>query len=328
MFCKQCGTQMAGGEKFCPGCGAPVDAPPAPAVPTPAPVAPAPAPMAPPPVPVAPVAPSPAPAAGNPLALRSGPLFLTAVICMSVVVLFQLISIFTSIGTMGQMSEAMDMMGMGDAGGALTGVSVLTILVSLGTLAIAAVILVGLWMTYASGLGGGKAPMLDRGLKMIRGGVMAQMIYLIVVLSFAVLIFLLAAIVGGTMAGSIGSYDYYDYYEYRSAAAGLGAATAIIVVMLVFLVGFGALMIAFYVKARAAAGYALTTAGTGRVTGVPSMFLVVMCFVIGGFGLLGALLGGAVLGVMYVLSAMASAAASILFGVVALQYRNRALAAG
>ncbi len=327
MFCKQCGAQMAGDAKFCPGCGAPVDGPSVPVAPAPAPVAPTPAPVAPAPAPVAPVYAAPAPAAGNPLALRSSPLFLVAVICMSVVALFQLIGIFTSVGTMGEMSETMDMMGMGEASGALAGVGVLSTLVSLGTLAITAVILTGLWMTYASGLGEGKPPMLIRGLKLIRGGVMAQMIYLIVVLAFVAIIFLMAAIVGGTMAGSMSSYDYYYDYD-RAAAAGMGAATAILVLALVFVLGIGALMIAFYVKARSAAGYALTTASTGKVTGVPSMFLAVMCFVVGGLGLLGTLMGGVVLGVMYLLNSLASVAANILFGIVALQYRNRAMAVG
>ncbi len=185
---------------------------------------------------------------------------------------------------------------------------------------------VGLWMTYASGLGEGKPPMLIRGLKLIRGGVMAQMVYLIVVLAFVAIIFLLAAIVGGTMASSISSYDYYYDYD-QAAAAGMGAATAILVLALVLVVGIGTLMIVFYVKARAAAGYALTAASTGKVTGAPSMFLIVMCFVVGGLGLVGTLMAGAALGLMYIFNALASVAADILFGIVALQYRSRALAA-
>ncbi len=324
MFCKQCGAQMAGDAKFCPSCGAPVDGPSAPA---PAPVAPPPAPVAPIPAPAAPVYAAPAPAAGDPLALRSSPLFLVAVICMSVVALFQVIGMFTSIGTMGQMSEAMDLMDMGDASGAFAGVGVLTILISLGTLAITAVILTGLWMTYASGLGEGKAPTLIRGLKLIRGGVMAQMVYVIVVLAFCAIILLLAAIVGGTMASSMSSYDYYYDYD-RAAAAGFGAATAVFVLVLVLVAGIGALMVAFYVKARAAAGYALTAATTGKITGVPSMFLIVMCFVVGGLGLLSTLMGVTLLRLTYLLNTLAAVAANILFGIVALQYRNRALAAG
>ncbi len=318
MFCRKCGAQMGGDEKFCPNCGTPVEA--APAVPTPTPVAPAPAPA---PAPVAPA--SAAPAARGPLDLRSHPLFLVAVICASVVALFQVIGMFTSVGSLSEMSDAMDMMGMGDMSGVLSGAGAVSILIALGTLAITAVVLTGLWMTYASGLGEGDGPMLNRGLKLVRGGLMAEMIYMIVLLSILAICFLMFAIMGGSMSGA-SYYDYfdYDYYDYKAAS---GALTAAGIIGLLVVAAIGTLMVIFYVKARQGVSYALTTAETGKVTGAISMFVPVMCFVLAGLALLGVLMSGSAMGVLSVLNTLVDCAAYILFGIVAVQYRSRALAA-
>ncbi len=311
MFCRKCGAQMGGDEKFCPNCGTPVDAPPV--VPTPTPVPPTPA-----PAPVAPVE-------RNPLDLRSHPLFLVAVICASVVALFQIVGMFTSMGALSAMGDSLDMLNMGEMTDMLSGVGAVSILISLGALAITAVVLTGLWMTYASGLGEGDGPMLNRGLKLVRGGLMAEMIYMIVLLSILAICFLMFAIMGGSMSGG-SYYDYfdYDYYDYKAAT---GAITAAGIIGLLLVAGIGTLMVIFYVKARQGVSCALTTAETGRITGAVSMFVPVMCFVVAGLGLLGVLMSGSAMGVLAVLNTLVDGAAYILFGIVAVQYRSRALAA-
>ncbi len=273
MFCKKCGAQMDDGAKVCPNCGASMEA-------------------------KAPVV------AGGPVEkARTNPLFLAAVICMSVVALFQLIGVFQGSG---QMGSVLDMAGMG-------GVNALMTLVSLIALAITAVILVGLWFVYVSGLNSAQAPLLAKGLHLTNIGVLAQMIYMIVVLGFAALAMLIVIIGGGSIAG-----------QYSSDAG--GAVAAVGVVGLLILGGIGALMVIFYLKVRTCVQMAETTVATGKLTGVPPMFVPVMCFVLGGLTVVSALMSQGAGGVA-LLNSLASAGAYILFGIVAMQYRNENMAA-
>lgn len=262
MFCKKCGAQMDDSAKVCPSCGAGVVA------------------------------------AGGPVEkARANPLFLAAVICMSVVALFQLIGLFQG----GQTVSVLSSVGAGSAGAVM-------ILVSLIALAITAVMLVGLWFVYVSGLNSANAPMLGKGLHLVNIGVLAQMIYMIVVLAFAALAMLVVIIGGGAIAGEIDS------------DAG-GAVAALGVVGLLLLVGFGALMVIFYLKSREAVKMAETTVATGTLAGVPAMFVPVMCFVWGGLTVVRMLMSMNS-GALTLLNNLASAGAYILFGIVALQYRN------
>lgn len=314
MFCRMCGSQMGEDEKFCSNCGAPAGetttAPAAPEVPV-TPVAA--------PVPVAPVAPAPvAPVAGNPLLkARSNPLYLAAVICLSVAAAFQLIGVFTTMSMLAAYWDDFYYMSEASANGAMIGFA----LSALAGVTITAIILIGLWMVYASGVGQGKAAGLTRGLKLLRGGVLAQMIYTIVILALAALVILVAVIMGSSMS----VYDFDDYYYgYGSRAAG-GAIAAVGVMILLLLAGMGALMIVFYVKARTALGHALAEAQTGKATGAPSMFVIVMCFIIAGCMVLLMLTNNFSNG-LGIINNLATIAANILFGVVALQYRNQVLA--
>lgn len=315
MFCRQCGTEIGPNDKFCPGCGAIL------AAPAPAPVA----------------GSYIAPAPGNPL-LKTGasPLFLIAVICASVSALLQVISLFVSIGTMRDYVDYMEWLGVDrDTIAVMNGTQVVSIVVALGTLVITAILLIGLWMTYAGSVGQGKLSRLATGLKLVRGGVLAQMIYMIVALAFLAIALLLLAILGGTLGSVIdgyGSYYSYDYYEYQSAQAAASMVTVIGVVGLLLALGLGALMVIFYLKAHKAAGYALATAQTGVVAGAPSMYLIVMCFISGGLSLVALLMllafsFVAEVTVLMVLSLLVAAVQPVLFGVVALQYRGRVLAA-
>ncbi len=273
MFCKKCGAQMDDSAKVCPSCGASTEA-------------------------KAPVV------AGGPVEkARANPLFLAAVICMSVVALFQLIGVFQGGG---QMGSVMDAAGMGGANALMT-------LVSLIALAITAVLLVGLWFIYVSGLNSAQAPLLGKGLHLTNIGVLAQMIYMIVVLSFAVLGMVIVAIGGGAIAG-----------QYSADAGGALAAAGIVGALL--LGGVGALMVVFYLKARAAVQMAESTVAAGKLTGVPVMFVPVMCFVMGGLTVV-TMLTSMGAGALTLLNNLASAGSYILFGIVALQYRNENMAA-
>lgn len=304
MFCRMCGSQMGEGEKFCSNCGAPVSET------TTAPAAPE--------VPVTPVAaPVPAaPVAGNPLLnARSSPLYLAAVICLSVAAAFQLINVFTTFSALFSYGDYY----MSDA--SVSGAMIGFTLSALAGLTITAILLIGLWMVYASGVGQGKEANLVKGLKLVRGGVLAQMIYTIVILALVILLALVVVIMAQDIAAS-----YYHYYSYREAS---GAVAAVGVIMMLLAAGTGALMIVFYLKARTALSHALAAAQTGTATGVPSMFVIVMCFVIAGFTvlfLLANLTNGSAGGGIAVVGNLASIAADILFGIVALQYRNQVLA--
>lgn len=302
MFCKKCGTQLGQDDRFCPGCGAPTAE--APAAYT-------------------------APAPGNPLlAQRSNPLFLAAVICESAMAVFTLINLFVVLSSFGMVGSYMSVMGVDRDVARMTSsmidtMSIFVTVAVLGSLAIMAVILTGLWMTYASGLSRGKPSTLVRGLKLVRGGVLAEMVYMIVGLSLMALGCLLLISVGGMMNASYDSYMYYpsDYAEGKAAA---GLLTTMGLVILLFVAVLGVLMVIFYVKARRTVGFALDTAQTGKVTGLPSMYMAVMCFILGGFSLLSLFLGSA--HVLSVISTLVGAASYILFGIVALQYRSKAAA--
>lgn len=317
MFCRMCGSQMGEDEKFCSNCGAPASETPAAPVAPEVPVTPVAA-----PAPVAPVAPAPvAPVAGNPLLkARSNPLYLAAVICLSVAAVFQLINVFTTLSALfSYWNDSYYYMSEASANGAMVGATVS----ALGALTITAIILAGLWMVYASGVGQGKATSLTRGLKLVRGGVLAQMIYMIVILALVALVVLVMIIMGGSMS----AYDFDDYYYSYSYREAGGVIAAVGVVFLLILAGVGALMIVFYVKARTALGHALAEAQTGKATGAPSMFVPVMCFIIAGCTVLLLLANNSSAGGgIAVVSNLATIAANILFGVVALQYRNQVLA--
>lgn len=304
MFCKNCGAQMADTDKVCASCGTPVagasEPAPAPA-PTPAPTpAPAPARVKTPPV-------------GGPLEpARANPLFFAAVICLSVVAFFQLIGMIQGIGSMGQLGEILSMAG---AGGVGDGLSAIFVLVSLISLAIIGVTVAGLWLTWVSGLDGTKAHLMPLGLKMIWAGILAKLIGDSIVLGLVEIVLLIGAIAGGSYAGSWES----QFYGHSSYAA---SATGAMVLAFILLAAVMALMIIYYVKVLKTVKEAQTSVATGKLAGVPSMFVAVVTFVIAGFSLLGLLFGG--LGnAMGALNTLASIGANVLFGIVMIQFRSQ-----
>lgn len=303
MFCRKCGAAVDEGETICPGCGAPVGVP---SAPVPAPVAPAPA---------APVVKSPLQAA------CSSPMFLAAAICLSVTAVFQLIAMFTSTGTVGQISVYLDLVDdarLGEASGTLMGMGILYLLIALGLLAVTAVTLTGLWMTYVSSRAADREPGLIRGLRLVRGGALAEMVCTIVGLSFLAVVFLVVAIMGGCISsGAL----YLDSDEMVAGAL----LTAVGVVGLILMIGTGAVLTVFYLEARAALGNALATVKDQTAAQAPSLFLIVVCFVLGGLSLVNMLLTGFA-GGFRIVGTMAGITADILFGLVAVRYRRSVLA--
>ncbi len=296
VFCKACGAMVNEGETACPVCGACVNEPPAPVL--------------------APAAPGPV----DPLlAARSGPLFLSAVICLSVLFLFRIVSAFTTVGAVDRYLDRLDVGANAMFAGARVGV----ILGAVGDLAIAAVILTGLWMVYASGAGEGRPGELTRGLKLIRVGVLVDMIVMIAGMAMLA-VFLLSTIIAGTTTvflgagltgGSLAGMDEEFLTVACLAFAALG--------LLMLAVGAAIAKTVFYLKIRAALGGALTTARTGESAGTLGMYVPVMCFVLAGWtGLL--VLMGVTTGLLPILDAFVESAAYILFGLVALHYRDLA----
>ncbi len=287
MFCKNCGAQMDDTDKVCASCGTPVGGDSAPA-PTPAP---APARVKTPPV-------------GGPLeSARANPLFFAAVICLSVVAFFQLIGMIQGVGVVDTLAS----MGAGSLG-------TMTVLVSLIALAITGVIVAGLWLAWVSGLDGAKAHLMPLGLKMIWAGVLAQLIYLSILLGLAEIVLLIGAVAGGSYANSWES----QFYGYSAAAS---SATGIMILAFILVAAIMALMIIYYVKVLKTVKEAQTSVATGKLAGVPSMFVVVLTFVVAGLSLLGLLFGGFG-NAMSALNSLAGIGANVLFGIVMLQFRN------
>ncbi len=297
MFCKKCGAAVNEGETACPVCGASVCEPPPP-VPAPA-----------------------APVARDPLsATRSGSLFLAAVICLSVMLLFRIVDIFT---TLGALDHYLDRLDLGEVNAMLTGARVGAVLGAVGDLAIAVVILAGLWMMYAAGED--RPGELTRGLKLVRGGILVDMVVMIAGMAMLA-VFLLSMVIAGTTTVFLGAGltggSLAGLEEEFLTVAGLAFAA---LGLLLLAVGAAIAKTVFYLKARAALGRALTAAQGGESAGGLGLYVPVMCFILAGWTSLLVLLG-VTTGLLPILNAFVESAAYILFGLVALQYRDLAKA--
>ncbi len=240
------------------------------------------------------------PAVGGPLeSVRANPLYLAAVICLSVVAFFQLIGMIQGAGA----SDMFAALGAGSLGA-------VTVLASLVALAITGVIVAGLWLCWVSGLDGSKAHLMTLGLKLLWPGVLAQLIYMGVTLGLTEIMLLIAAI-------GVGSYAGYGY-EYGSMAS---AATGVMVVTFILVAAILALMVVYYIKVLKTIKEAQVSDATGKLAGVPSMFVVVVTFVVAGCQLLTLLTSGFA-GGLNVLNSLAGIGANVLFGIVMLQFRN------
>lgn len=254
MLCKQCGRELDPGERVCPQCGTAVE--------------------------------ETASGVGPLECVRSSPIFLAAVICMSVSVLFLLVGAF--------------------GGGAAT-------LANLILAAISGVILAGLWLVWCSGLDG-KAHLMETGLRLLDGGTLAQLILIAVLFGLADLATLVIAVVGG--AGGL---------EHALEAAGLGSGLSnafgmgMMVVFLV-LVAATVVMVLYSLFSWRSVKMARASQAAGRLVGQPSLYVAVVSFVFAAFSLVTLVAGGG-----NVIQSLAGIGAQVLFGLVILKLREQAI---
>ena len=161
MFCKNCGKEVADGAGFCPHCGATLAGAPAPA-PTPAPSD----------------KPAPAGAKG-----KLDPLNLSALICLSVGVLFLMIFCFKFMGDLSDITKFVD-------GGGMAGVIVS--LLSLCAIASSVFVLVCLWLIFGGKLSATGAKLEAQGQKLLSVSLLIQLIVEAVVFGLIVLMLLVA----------------------------------------------------------------------------------------------------------------------------------------
>lgn len=260
MVCKQCGKELSPRETVCPQCGAPVEEA------------------------------GRYPASGPLESARSSPLFLAAVVCQSVVVLFQLLGLARSSG----------LMSLGNLLG----------------LALSGVILAGLWMVWCSGLNLEMAPWMDTGLKLLQGGTLAGVILagVLGISCLAAAVMVVAA--GGAVMDSPGMHAALANVGFPSELSGmLGAG-----VFLVLLVALAAVVVLFLFTLYSWRSVKLARASlaAGQLVGRPSLYVAVVCFVMAAVGLVGLVVSPG-----NVLSSLANIGAKVLFGLVILQLREQ-----
>lgn len=333
MFCSRCGHANIDGAAFCQHCGAPVGAQQPPVYntqpPTPAPsyqpgVPAQAAPVYQPGVPVqaAPVyQPMPPQAIGHPVietvrSLILSPLFLVAVILFSASILLSVLGsfglteamtgwmtdVFYEFGMEAELDEITqtlmtDSMGVGTVVGALFG-SIPSVLMALG-----------MWMLYTSARNRQNLLINTGGLTLIKVLTIISLVSLGLVSALLLLMLVIVWIVAsGEMIAD----------EALILSVGM-------IVVLVFLAVVLTLCILYYVKVIKTVGTIQKTLQTGVPSDRVSMFLIVMLFITGGNAVMSSfslvLFGGSGLALM--VASVAQGVASILFGVLLLQYRSR-----
>ena len=318
MFCPKCGRANPDTNNWCEGCGSDLRAASAPAAaptPNPAPAPgwnPAPAPGWN-PAPVPGPAPGYVPAPRSPLAERSlnalketalSPLYLAAVICMAINALFTVISTLdanSSMTSMLSMLGELGVDGMDDMSGMMG-------LISFGSVALTVLTVVGLVLNYTSAKSG---TLQTTGLTILQ---VTQTINLVFMCLAAVVIFIIC------MAAMSAMDSYGSYYGASEAKAGISAVMWIAI-------GVMALFIVFYAMVIGTIRIAKDICTKGTADKQPSMFVAVMCFILGGLSLIGMMNSMAAYEGTALLNTIASIAGMILFGVVIVQLRNRLIQA-
>lgn len=260
MVCKQCGKELSPRETVCPQCGAPVEEA------------------------------GRYPASGPLESARSSPLFLAAVVCQSVVVLFQLLALAGSSG----------LMSLGNLMG----------------LVISGVTLAGLWMVWCSGLNLEMSPWMDTGLKLLQGATLAQLILAAVLMGIGCLAAVVIAVAGGAVMDSPSMHAALANAGLPPELSGmLGAG-----VFLVLLVALAAtvVLILFFLYSWRGVKLARASLAAGRLVGLPSLYVAVVCFVMAAVGLVGLVVSPG-----NILSGLANIGAKLLFGLVILQLREQ-----
>ena len=310
MFCPKCGRANPDTNNWCEGCGSDLRAASAPAA---APVTnptwnPAPAPgwnPAP--------APGYVPAPRSPVAARSmnalketalSPLYLAAMICMAVNALFTVIATLNANSSMSSMLGMLDDLGL-DGMDEMSGMFGL---ISFGSMALTVLTVVGLVLNYTSAKAGS---IQTTGLTILQ---VTQTINLVFMCLAAVFIFIVCT----TAVSALDSYG--SYYGASEAKAGISAVMWIAIAVL-------ALFIVFYAMVIGTIRIAKDICTKGTSDKQPSMFVAVMCFILGGLSLIGMMNMMEAYQGTDLLNTIASIGGMILFGVVIVQLRNRLIQA-
>ena len=293
MLCTRCGKEIAPGNAFCTGCGAPAPTSAGGAFHSPT-VAPAQAPT--------PAQRKPLSGAGPLEPARSNPLFLIAIICLTVTAVFQLITLIQGITAIDQFGDVLEMFGVSSLGDML---GEATTVIAVVLLLITWMMVAGLWMTWASGPRGDKRQLMSSGLQLIRASLLIQVIPLILLTVFVFLSVPLVAIINRPVGPQSSSRSEVD----------MGALT-------LFLVGLVLALVVFYfLTALRAVKMARIANVTGRLPGMPSLLLAVVSFFFGVVYLL-RLPGAGESGMTNVIEILANTGANLLFCFVIVMFRG------
>lgn len=345
MFCPNCGTESPDGSAFCQECGAKLDAPmpekttsepenieaPAPVQPEyQTPVQPQhqetyqpqyqPAPA---------YTPYQAPSTGNTVLATirkcfSSPLFLTATILMTIGAIASLItnilyagSNYVTINTGREVYRI--------SAGGMSSSYIIGIIIGMAP---SILIVVGLWITYATARKQGDAPFTTAGLTMIKVIAIISMVFL----GIGFIAIIIAMFIGGSMYESIldglsnsgygdilGSYGYNYGFDYRSVA------TSAIIIALVLIAVVFALVFLYLIKLVTSINTVKRSATTFVPSDKVSGFVAVMMYIIGVIGAIAAIAimaTGSTGSILLGLTALVSSIASILFGAFIFKYKN------
>ena len=306
MFCPNCGTTHDEHSVFCIQCGSRLCAePPQPAqqpVPSEAAVQPPYSPVpsgGPASVPVHPVI-------GEVRRLASSPLFLVAVIALTASAVLQVFSAALGGGMAEWMSELMAELDMDMPVMMASGLTASSVVGTLAGMIPQILVIIGLWITYASAADRRTPFMKSSGLSLVKGAVMAEMIVAMVILGLCVLAMILLMVLGA-VGQSVEDISYTADEEMA-----LGMVTVVAGILLVILGGVIAFLAVYYAKIIKSVKAAVNTLNTGVPSSKVSVFVAVMCFI------------GAAGNVFSVsLASLAAGVAQVLFGVLLIQYRDR-----
>lgn len=249
----------------------------------------------------------------------SSPLFLISIIAFTVATLFGWISSFIANDMMVDATVTMNDMILPSSS------RVASIIGSVIGAAPSALLVIGMWMTYASAKGNNDR-MKTSGLAVIR---VVLIIFLVLMCICAGLVLILIAImsVAISVVGTSVFTDPEIWSEFGNAteAAALAESMFIVVAIIAVIVfaAFFTLAIIYFAKLARTVKVIKTTIETGTITGKASAFVAVMAIILGGFTAIAALsalaFGQFYLGATYLLSALTS----ILFGALLFSYRNK-----
>lgn len=332
MFCPHCGAATENGAAFCVKCGTRLQAPVTEQPPVAAPisateqqpaeqaaptvaVAPPPAPPSEPSVAYAPpTEASPSPLVnGEPPAvdlirrLASSPLFFIAVICLTVSAVLSLITLFSTSGLVEVWADLLDEMAdaemeafLNDFSWAFAGGWITAALIGMIPTVL---IVIGLWMVYVSAKEHSRFLNL-KGLALVKGAVVTQMVLFIVGLVITLLLCILVMLLGNLASGDLIS----EFFQIQGA--GMTVVMVVMAIILVVLVVALVLGIIYYAKVLKSLASPIAVMHTGAPNSKVSVFVAVMCFI------------SAVTSLNSLTSVIAGAAL-VMFGILLIQYRDR-----